>query len=238
MLHPRTGLSQKCNMLLLCLLLLVIVIAGLKAAKGLGSLVCRSTTIFTRIVLTGQDLLHLLLCLLELLLEGIRNFGIGKAKGEDGLHELSLGKVIRRPDPAPVRPGVGLELDAGIDGVVHDDLHGLLLAHQDADAGMLPVLEDAGLADATLAPRLVAGALVEESLAEDEALGPDVVKALLILLTGLGLYLLELDLRICGYERRMQRLWVRVGNVLAQRWVVGTYASLDLCGGQPHARHK
>ena len=63
---------------------------------------------------------------------------------------------------------------------------------------MLPVLEDAGLADATLAPRLVAGALVEESLTEDEALGPDVVEAFLILFAGLGLYLLKLDLWIFG----------------------------------------
>jgi len=59
---------------------------------------------------------------------------------------------------------------------------------------VLPVAEDAGLADAALAPRLVAGALVEEGLAEDEALGPDVVEALLFLLSRLGLNLLELDL--------------------------------------------
>ena len=197
MLHPHARLHAE-PLLLLCLLLLVIVIAGLESAEGLGSLVGRSTTIFTGVVLAGQDLLHLLLRLLKLLLEGVGNFGIGKAEGEDGLNELSLGKVIRRPDPAPVGPGVGLELDAGIDGVVHDDLHGLLLAHQNADAGMLPVLEDAGLADATLAPRLVAGALVEESLTEDEALGPDVVEAFLILFAGLGLYLLKLDLWIFG----------------------------------------
>ena len=59
---------------------------------------------------------------------------------------------------------------------------------------MLPVAENAGLADAALAPRLVAGALVKECLAEDEALGSNVVEALLFLLAGLGFYLLELDL--------------------------------------------
>ena len=60
-----------------------------------------------------------------------------------------------------------------------------------------------GLADAALAPRLVAGALVEESLTKDEALGPDVVEAFLILFAGLGLYLLELDLWIFGRGGRM-----------------------------------
>ena len=78
--------------------------------------------------------------------------------------------------------------------MVHDDLHGLLLTHEDADAGVLPVAEDAGLADAALAPRLFAGALVEEGFTEDEALGPDVVETFFVLLSRLGLNLLELDL--------------------------------------------
>ena len=53
--------------------------------------------------------------------------------------------------------------------------------------------EDAGLADAALAPRLFAGALVE-GFTEDEALGPDVVETFFVLLSRLGLNLLELDL--------------------------------------------
>mmetsp|Transcript_39450 Transcript_39450/g.80946 ORF Transcript_39450/g.80946 Transcript_39450/m.80946 type:complete len:184 (-) Transcript_39450:543-1094(-) len=59
---------------------------------------------------------------------------------------------------------------------------------------MLAVAQDAGLADATFAPRLLARAFVEEGLAKDEAFGTNVVNDFFVFLAGLDFNFLEFDL--------------------------------------------
>lgn len=70
--------------------------------------------------------------------------------------------------------------------VVDDELHRLLLAHQNPAALVLPVPQDPDVADAALVPRLVAGPLLEESFGEDEQLRSLVVHDLLFGVFGMN----------------------------------------------------
>lgn len=119
---------------------------------------------------------------------------VAEADGEDLLDELgALGEVEAGPDPGAVRADVGLELDARVDDVVRDDLHRLLLAHEDADHRVLAVLEELDLPDAALDPLLLPRPLVQERLREPEELGPHLERHLLVLLVRLHVHLLQRD---------------------------------------------
>jgi hypothetical protein len=57
-----------------------------------------------------------------------------KAHSTHLLHQLAISEVEGIPDPGLFRgSGIGHDHDAGVQGEVSDDLHGLLLAHQHAD---------------------------------------------------------------------------------------------------------
>mmetsp|Transcript_36412 Transcript_36412/g.87828 ORF Transcript_36412/g.87828 Transcript_36412/m.87828 type:complete len:209 (+) Transcript_36412:269-895(+) len=136
--------------------------------------------------------------LLVLGLKLVRHVRIRKPQGEHLLLELPVREVVTAPHPAPVAPRVGLELYARIEGVVGDDLHGLLLAHEETEALVLAVTEDSCLADAALLPRFFARALVEEGLAVEEEFGAEFAEGLLLLLAGFDVDLLQFYHRLEG----------------------------------------
>mmetsp|Transcript_10814 Transcript_10814/g.31479 ORF Transcript_10814/g.31479 Transcript_10814/m.31479 type:complete len:248 (-) Transcript_10814:89-832(-) len=144
-------------------------------------------------VFSLQDFLHLGLLFLKYLLEVVGNIGIGESNGKDGLHQFSPGKVKGGPDPRSVRSGVGLQGDAGVEGVVNNDLHGLFLSHQDAHALVFLVLEDANVSDSALLPRLFARANVQHGLAVDEELSSLRVNDILFFFSRDNLDLLQFD---------------------------------------------
>jgi len=82
---------------------------------------------------------------------------------------------------------------------------------------VLPVAEDAGVADAALLPGLLAGADVEEGLAVEEELAAVLAEGLLLLLAGLDVDLLALDLG--GEEGGDGEGRVRTGR--GSRWAGG-----------------
>ena len=92
--------------------------------------------------------------------------------------------------------------------MIADDLHRLLLAHQDADHGVFPVLEELDLADAPLDPLFFATALVEERLGKSEQLRADLEINVFILLMRLHLHLVELHDR-CKFRGTFLGLGVR-----------------------------
>jgi hypothetical protein len=55
------------------------------------------------------------------------------------LHQLSLREIKSYPDPRLVVANIRREHYSGVQEVVHNDLHGLLLSHQHADAAVLLV---------------------------------------------------------------------------------------------------
>jgi len=57
--------------------------------------------------------------------------------------------------------------------VVGNDFHGLFLPHEEAEALVLAVTEDAGVSNAAFFPGFVAGSFVEEGFAEGEEFGAE-----------------------------------------------------------------
>ena len=160
-------------------------VARLQPTQRLGGV--RGLPPLVRLILPGQQLGHFPLAILVLLFELIRNFRIRESQREDLLLQLAVGEVEAAPHPAPVRAGVGLELDARVEGVVRDDLHRLLLSHEKSQPLVLAMAEDARVADAALLPGFDAGALVEEGLAVEEEFRAVGAEGLLLLLAGFDL---------------------------------------------------
>mmetsp|Transcript_62844 Transcript_62844/g.185606 ORF Transcript_62844/g.185606 Transcript_62844/m.185606 type:complete len:204 (+) Transcript_62844:295-906(+) len=142
-----------------------------KATQRLSSLICSSTLILSWIVLSSEQLLHLLLALRKILLKIVSNVRVGETQSEHRLYQFSLCKVERAPHPRSVGSRIGLQLDPGVDGMVGDDLHGLLLPHKQSEPLVLTMTKDFRLPNAALPPCFLARALVQERFAINEKLG-------------------------------------------------------------------